>query len=48
VSGPAVIEGADTTHAIPKGWTYEIDEYGNGRLSSRSAGQRAGDGQESA
>jgi N-methylhydantoinase A/oxoprolinase/acetone carboxylase beta subunit len=42
VSGPAVIEGADRTHAIPEGWTYKIDEYGNGRLKA----DRAGGGQE--
>jgi N-methylhydantoinase A/oxoprolinase/acetone carboxylase beta subunit len=42
VTGPAVIEGADTTHVIPHGWTYRVDEYGNGRLTA----QRAGNAQE--
>jgi N-methylhydantoinase A/oxoprolinase/acetone carboxylase beta subunit len=32
IAGPAVIEGADTTHVIPPGWTFRIDEYGNARL----------------
>jgi N-methylhydantoinase A/oxoprolinase/acetone carboxylase beta subunit len=40
VSGPAVIEGTDITHAIPQGWTYEIDEYGNGRLERRPGGRQ--------
>jgi N-methylhydantoinase A/oxoprolinase/acetone carboxylase beta subunit len=35
VEGPAVIEGSDTTYAIPAGWTYRVDEYGNGRLTAR-------------
>jgi N-methylhydantoinase A/oxoprolinase/acetone carboxylase beta subunit len=33
ISGPAVIEGADTTHVIPAGWSFRVDEYGNGRLT---------------
>jgi N-methylhydantoinase A/acetophenone carboxylase len=32
VEGPAVVEASDTTYAIPPGWTYRVDEYGNGRL----------------
>lgn len=33
MTGPAVIEASDTTYVIPKGWTYRVDEYGNGQLS---------------
>jgi N-methylhydantoinase A/oxoprolinase/acetone carboxylase beta subunit len=35
ISGPAVIEGVDTTHAIPHGWSYQLDEYGNGRVTAK-------------
>jgi N-methylhydantoinase A/oxoprolinase/acetone carboxylase beta subunit len=35
LEGPAIIEASDTTYAIPRGWTYRIDEYGNGRLAVR-------------
>ena len=32
LAGPAVIDAEDTTYAIPPGWGYEIDEYGNGHI----------------
>lgn len=32
VPGPAVVEAADTTIAVPPGWAFSVDEYGNGRL----------------
>jgi len=32
VDGPAVIEATDTTIAVPPGWAFSVDEYGNGRL----------------
>jgi N-methylhydantoinase A/acetophenone carboxylase len=35
VEGPAVIEASDTTYVIPRGWTYRVDEYGNGRLTAQ-------------
>lgn len=35
VAGPAVIEASDTTHVIPGGWTFRVDEYGNGRLTAQ-------------
>ncbi|PTL58449.1 hypothetical protein C7Y72_01665 [Paraconexibacter algicola] len=33
VDGPAVIEASDTTIAVPPGWAFSVDEYGNGRLT---------------
>jgi N-methylhydantoinase A len=30
VKGPAVVEAADTTYVVRGGWTYMIDQYGNG------------------
>ncbi len=30
VEGPAILEGVDTTYVIPRGWTFKVDEYGNG------------------
>jgi N-methylhydantoinase A/acetophenone carboxylase len=30
VRGPAVVEAADTTYVVRGGWTYMIDQYGNG------------------
>lgn len=33
VAGPAVIEAADTTCAVPPGWSFRVDEHGNGRLT---------------
>jgi N-methylhydantoinase A/oxoprolinase/acetone carboxylase beta subunit len=33
LSGPGVIEAADTTIVVPPGWEFRIDEYGNGRIS---------------
>jgi N-methylhydantoinase A/oxoprolinase/acetone carboxylase beta subunit len=35
VKGPAVIEAGDTTHVIPRSWTYRVDEYGNGRVTAQ-------------
>jgi N-methylhydantoinase A len=35
LSGPGVIEAADTTIVVPPGWEFRIDEYGNGRISRR-------------
>lgn len=32
VDGPAVVEASDTTIAVPPGWAFSVDEYGNGRL----------------
>lgn len=32
IEGPAVVEAGDTTIAVSPGWTFAIDEYGNGRL----------------
>lgn len=32
VAGPAVVEAPDTTIAVPPGWAFTVDEYGNGRL----------------
>jgi N-methylhydantoinase A/oxoprolinase/acetone carboxylase beta subunit len=29
VDGPAIVESDDTTCVVPRGWSYEIDEYGN-------------------
>ena len=34
ISGPAIVEAPDTTIVVPAGWTFEIDEYGNGRLEA--------------
>lgn len=33
VTGPAVLEGEDTTYAVPAGWRFTIDSYGNGLLA---------------
>ncbi|MEA2347185.1 MAG: N-methylhydantoinase [Thermoleophilaceae bacterium] len=32
LAGPAVIDAEDTTYAIPPGWGFEIDKYGNGHI----------------
>jgi N-methylhydantoinase A/oxoprolinase/acetone carboxylase beta subunit len=32
VSGPAIIEGKDTTYVVPEGWKLEVDRYLNGVL----------------
>jgi N-methylhydantoinase A/oxoprolinase/acetone carboxylase beta subunit len=29
IDGPAIVESDDTTCVVPRGWSYEIDEYGN-------------------
>ncbi len=39
VPGPAVIEAGDTTIAVPPGWTFGVDEYGNGRLRDERRGE---------
>jgi N-methylhydantoinase A/oxoprolinase/acetone carboxylase beta subunit len=33
VQGPAVLEAADTTYAVPPEWSFRVDEHGNGRLT---------------
>ena len=35
VSGPAVVEGTDTTYLVPRGWEMVLDSYGNGKLTRR-------------
>jgi N-methylhydantoinase A/oxoprolinase/acetone carboxylase beta subunit len=30
ITGPAILHAADTTYAIPSGWTFTVDAYGNG------------------
>jgi N-methylhydantoinase A/oxoprolinase/acetone carboxylase beta subunit len=32
VTGPAVLEGSDTTYVVPQGWRFVMDTYGNGEL----------------
>lgn len=34
VAGPAIVEAPDTTIVVPAGWTFRVDEYGNGRLEA--------------
>ncbi len=35
VLGPAIIEGSDTTYAVPRGWQFVMDSYQNGVLKRR-------------
>lgn len=35
IQGPAIIEGADTTSLVPRGWDYSMDTFGNGYLVRR-------------
>ncbi len=34
IAGPAIVEAPDTTIVVPAGWSFAIDEYGNGRLEA--------------
>ena len=35
ISGPAIIEGIDTTYIVPRGWQFVMDSYRNGVLERR-------------
>lgn len=35
ISGPAIIEGTDTTYAVPRGWELVMDSFRNGLLIRR-------------
>ena len=37
--GPALVDSATTTCAVPPGWTLLVDEYGAERLSFDGSGQ---------
>jgi len=41
-TGPAILHAADTTFAIPTGWTFTVDAYGNGICDRDNSQNEAG------